>query len=114
MKFHLPLYARISGWFLLNILLIGVVVFFFTRQHFSLDNLVAGPAGDRITTLAKLTGENLRTHNETDWPDLLASLEDHHPNILASKMTTALPVPPPPKKKDPADNTETTRQFRCQ
>ncbi len=78
MKFHIPLYARIAGWFLLNILLIGVIVGVFTRQYFSLDNLIAGPAGDRITTLAKLTGENLRSHNETDWPDLLASLEEQH------------------------------------
>ncbi len=78
MKFHIPLYARIAGWFLLNILLIGIIVGVFTRQYFSLDNLIAGPAGDRITTLAKLTGENLRSHNEADWPDLLASLEEQH------------------------------------
>jgi len=78
MKLPLPLYARITGWFLLNLLLVGIIVFFFTRQYFNLDTLVAGPAGDRITTLAKLTGENLRTHNEKDWPELLASLEEQH------------------------------------
>ncbi len=78
MKLPLPLYARITGWFLLNLLLVGIIVFFFTRQYFNLDALVAGPAGDRITTLAKLTGENLRTHNEEDWPELLDSLEEQH------------------------------------
>jgi len=78
MKLHIPLYARIAGWFLLNLLLVGVIVFFFTRQYFNLDTLVAGPAGDRITTLVKLAGENLRTHNEEDWPELLASLEEQH------------------------------------
>ncbi|MCP5535795.1 MAG: HAMP domain-containing histidine kinase [Akkermansiaceae bacterium] len=78
MRLPLPLYARISGWFLLNLLLVGVIVFFFSRQYFSLESLVAGPAGDRITTLATLAGENLRSHSEDEWPELLQSLETLH------------------------------------
>ena len=78
MKLPLPLYARISGWFLLNLLLVGGVVYFFSKQYLQLDNIIAGPAGERITTLAKLTGETLRQHDETDWPDQLEPLEKQH------------------------------------
>lgn len=78
MKLSLPLYARISGWFILNLLLIVIVVFFFSRQYFSMESLIAGPAGDRITTLAERAGENLTHHNEQDWPSILAQLGDQH------------------------------------
>lgn len=78
MKLYLPLYARIAGWFLLNFVLVAIVLFFFSKQYFSLESLVAGPAGDRITTLAERVGENLRASNEDEWPPNLKRLGIQH------------------------------------
>ncbi len=78
MRLHLPLYARIAGWFLLNLVLVAIVLYFFSRQYLSLESLVAGPAGDRITTLAERAGENLRTHHEVDWSENLNRLGIQH------------------------------------
>lgn len=78
MKLSLPLYARISGWFILNLLLIAIVVFFFSRQYFSLQSLIAGPAGDRITNLAERAGEKLTHYDEDQWPSIFTQLESQH------------------------------------
>ena len=62
MKIQPPLYAKILGWFFLNLVLLGVGFYLLAvfQFHLSLDSLLAGRAGERIERLAK--------HVETELP----------------------------------------------
>jgi len=44
MKHRFPLYLKIVLWFFLNLLLLGMVGFFFFAGQFGLDLLVSGPS----------------------------------------------------------------------
>ncbi|MGJ8677300.1 MAG: sensor histidine kinase [Akkermansiaceae bacterium] len=78
MKLHFPLYARIAGWFSLNILLIVLIVLLFSQQYFNLQTLVSGPAGERLNTLAINAGEIIKTSDEDAQQSALQQLGEKY------------------------------------
>jgi two-component system sensor histidine kinase CpxA len=73
MKLRLPLYARILGWFFLNLFLLGLVfyVFFRVQFHWGLNSLLLGRAGDRIQAVGELLMAELRETARPGWNGLV-------------------------------------------
>ncbi len=77
-SFSLPLYARVLGWFFLNLILLVVGFYLVARIQFRfrLDTLLLGQAGERLEAMgAVITGE-LRNRPRTEWDALLARFEE--------------------------------------
>jgi two-component system sensor histidine kinase CpxA len=70
---RLPLYVRILGWFLLNVLLLGAGLVVFVQIHFGfgLDALVSGRAGDQIESAGHLILDELRGKPPREWGRIL-------------------------------------------
>ncbi len=70
---RVPLYAKILGWFLLNLALLGAGLLFFIQAHFGfgLDALISGRAGDQVETASRLILEDLRGRPPEAWGDVL-------------------------------------------
>ena len=68
-----PLYAQICGWFLLNLALVGFLIYGFVRGqfHLGLDSLLAGRAGDRIEAVAGVIIAELRDRPEAEWSGIM-------------------------------------------
>jgi len=72
----LPLYARVLGWFFLNLLLLAAGVFFVARFQFRfrLDSLLMGNAGERLDSVGAVVAGELRFHPRTEWDAILTRL----------------------------------------
>jgi two-component system sensor histidine kinase CpxA len=70
---RLPLYTKILGWFLLNLLLIAVGLVIFLQAHFGfgLDALLSGRAGDQVETASHLILGELRGRTPEQWSEVL-------------------------------------------
>ena len=73
MTARFPLYARILGWFFLNLLLLGgvaaVVVAWQLRS--GVDSFLAGQAGDRLRSVGQLIVDELRERPRGEWSGVL-------------------------------------------
>jgi len=69
MTARFPLYAKILGWFFVNLLLLAVVALVTVRGQFrfGLDALLAGRAGERVQAVADLLTAELRPLPRSDW-----------------------------------------------
>lgn len=77
MRRGLPIYGKVLAWLLVNVLLLTVLVLGFLRMqfHMSLDWMLVGPAGDRISMIGdRVTGE-LSHQPESEWPAALKGYE---------------------------------------
>lgn len=133
MKIRAPLSAQIFGWFLLNVTLIGLLVYGFVHAqfHLGLDSLIAGRAGDRIEAVSGVIIAELRENPEEDWGAILGRFSAHYgvqfalfraDGRPATPEGIALPAearsamdefnrPPPPRNRpDPADRPPRPRQ----
>lgn len=70
-----PLFAKILGWLLLNLLILAAValVLFKAQFHFGLDSLLAGSAGERMQALGTALAGELRERPITAWNDVLTN-----------------------------------------
>ena len=70
---RIPLWARILGWFFLNLglLTVGLALFFRVQFPGAEDALLLGPAGPRLEALSRLLGAEMAERPRADWPDLL-------------------------------------------
>jgi two-component system sensor histidine kinase CpxA len=77
-KLRFPLFAKIVGWFFLNLLLVAIVLaFVFKFQfRFGLDFLLAGRAGERIQSLGELLVTDLRSADRQDWNKVLEKFSE--------------------------------------
>jgi two-component system sensor histidine kinase CpxA len=78
MKVRFPLYAKILGWFFLNLIFIGAVFLVVARGqfHFGLDALISGPASQRMDEVARLMTDELADHPQAEWNEVLKSFND--------------------------------------
>ena len=67
MKRRFPLYLKIVLWFLLNLLLLGVVGLIILEGKFGLDMLVSGPVSHRIAVVSEAIISELRARPVSDW-----------------------------------------------
>ena len=74
LKLQPPLYAKILGWFFLNLVLLGAGFYLLAvfQFHLSLDSLLAGRAGERIERLAKHVETELPLRSPSEWKETLA------------------------------------------
>ncbi|HTI70445.1 MAG TPA: HAMP domain-containing sensor histidine kinase [Candidatus Limnocylindria bacterium] len=80
MNLRAPLYAKILGWFFLNLVLLGTGFYLLAifQFHLSLDSLLAGRAGERVEVLAKVIEGELQTRQPSEWRSLLERLGDSY------------------------------------
>ena len=80
MKLRAPLYAKISGWLLANLLLVALLlgVFVEVQYHLGLDSLLAGRAGDRMEAVAGVIAAQLRASEPEKWPAILAPFSESY------------------------------------
>ncbi|MCB1237074.1 MAG: HAMP domain-containing histidine kinase, partial [Verrucomicrobiae bacterium] len=72
-RLRLPLYGKILLWFLVNLMVLGLLGFGFMRAQFRLgfDWMLAGPGGERLEQLGESLTDELRRTPESDWPPVL-------------------------------------------
>ncbi len=75
---RVPLYAKILGWFLLNLLLLaaGLLVFLQVHFGFGLDALLSGRAGDQVETTSRLILGELRANPPAAWGGVLRRYDE--------------------------------------
>ncbi len=80
MKLRAPLYAKIGGWLLANLLLVALLlgVFVEVQYHLGLDSLLAGRAGDRTAAVAGVIAAELRATEREKWDSVLAPFSESY------------------------------------
>ena len=118
-----PLFAKILGWFALNLALLGAVGWLLLTQQLRMgfDSLLAGRAGDRLRSFAELAARELNENPREKWDAVLAKFESAYPvglclfgrdnrQIAGEKLTlppevatrlAQLPLPPAPRPPPP-------------
>jgi len=71
-----PLYAKILGWFFLNLLALAAGFWLLVRPEVRLNTLVAGAAGDRMQRVASLALTQLHDQPESAWNEALARFSE--------------------------------------
>ncbi len=72
-RVRFPLSAKILLWFFFNLVFLGVAAWIFARAQFrfGLDSLLAGPASDRVQTMAEILSRQLHDRAPAEWPEVL-------------------------------------------
>lgn len=72
-RLHLPLYLKILLWFGMNLLLLALLVFGFLSMQFrmSLDWMLSGEAGERVSAIGDSITNELSQLPEPQWPEAL-------------------------------------------
>ena len=84
MRVRLPLYAKISLWFLLNVLAVGAVfvVLFNAQFDLRLDWLLATGAGERLEAVRNLIVGELNATSPDEWTQVLSRYGEAHRRAL--------------------------------
>ncbi len=115
-----PLLARVLGWLMLHLVILGLAFFLFVRWQLGLglDSLLSGSAGDRLaafgdSVLPQMIGKTPRQWEDAIQPlarekQLTAVVFDPHetakfslpipPNVVERARTS---LPPPPRRAEP-------------
>lgn len=69
----MKLHSKILGWLVLNLLIVSAVLYFAFQMQFhpGLDSLLAGHAGDRIQSVARLIGGEINRNPPALWDQTL-------------------------------------------
>jgi two-component system sensor histidine kinase CpxA len=78
MKRRFPLYLKIVLWFVLNLVVLGLVGFFIFAGRFGLDLLVSGPVAARIGTVSEAITAELRARPSSEWDAVLEKSASAH------------------------------------
>src|SRR5260370_25615390 len=73
MKHRFSIYLKIVLWFFLNLLLLGILGFFFFAGQFGLDLLVSGRVAARRAVASEAITAEPRTRSVSDWNAVLES-----------------------------------------
>lgn len=101
---RVPLYARILGWFLLNLLLLAAGALIFLRSQFeiNLSGLLSGRAGSQVDAVSRLIEAEIDRTEPSAWEGVLArygaaydvDFSLYRPDGVAIAGVTN-PLPPP-------------------
>ena len=72
MKRPFPLYLKIVLWFVLNLLILGLVGYLLLEGRFGLDLLVSGPVAARVSNASETIVAQLRSAPQKEWDEILA------------------------------------------
>ncbi len=75
-RVRFPLSLKIVAWFFVNVAFLGVAAWIFIRAQLGLglDALLAGPAGERLQSVAQLVADELKDRPQSEWPAALARI----------------------------------------
>src|SRR4030095_15018127 len=76
MKIRLPLYGRILGWFMLNLVLLAALAAILAVSQFHLEVLLSSAAGERVQRVADLIFAEFHTRPRAEWDDVLKRFSD--------------------------------------
>ncbi len=85
MNSRFPLYAKILGWFFLNLLVLAAVFFVLFRGQFQfgVESLLANRARERIQPLGQIIAEELNLKPRSEWNSILKRFTDaYHVRFL--------------------------------
>ena len=73
-RVRVPISLKIVAWFFVNVAFLGVAAWIFIRAQLGpgLDALLAGPAGERLQSVAQLVADELKDRPQSEWPAALA------------------------------------------
>jgi two-component system sensor histidine kinase CpxA len=71
----IPLLAKMLGWLVLHLVLLGAVFAAFVawQLRLGLDSLLSGATGERLRSLGELIARDLQANPQPAWPSLLAA-----------------------------------------
>ena len=123
----IPIYGKVLAWLAVNVLMLALLVFCFLRMQFlmSLDWMLAGGGGDRISLIADTVTRDLSALPEGEWTRKLHGYEAQYgvtfalfgadgkevvgtplqvprellPKLIDKRGTTADRPPPPPRRQ---------------
>ena len=78
MKFRVPLYAKIIGWFFLNLAAIGAASWLLLRDQFRFTALPARTAGEHVEQAAAQIMAEIIPRPKNDWDGILAEHSKRH------------------------------------
>lgn len=111
---RIPLYAKILGWFLLNLAILAAGLWLFFRAQFpgAMDALLLGPASARIDSVSRFVRAEMETRPPEEWESLLKRVGEAYgvklyfvkrnqwvpppPGAVPAALREALKEPPPP------------------
>lgn len=114
---RVPLYAKILGWFLLNLAILAFGLWMFFRAQFpgAMDTLLLGPAAGRIEALNHFLLAEMANRPPEDWEPLLQRMGEAYgvrlfliergrwfpsaPDEIPEAVHKALTGPPPPSDR---------------
>lgn len=75
---RIPLYAKVLGWFLLNVAVLAFALWLFFRAQFpgAIDALLLGPAAPRLDSVGRLLAAEMVSRPSSEWPALLSQVGD--------------------------------------
>ena len=89
MKLRFPLYLKLTGWFFLNLLLLGLLALAFVGPQFrlGLDSLLLGAAGERIQAVSEVIVSELAAKPVEDWTEVLQRFDSaYHVDFLVVQL----------------------------
>lgn len=96
---RIPLYAKVLGWFLLNLAILAAGLWLFFRAQFpgAIDALLLGPASPRIESLSRLLITEMAARPSSEWPALLSQAgSSYGVNLFVVVRGEWVPSPPAP------------------
>ena len=83
MNLRFPLYAKILLWFLLNLLLLGAVLYGFLRYqlHAGLDSFFAGQISSRMEIVTRVIEDELRETPHENWEAVIERFSSAHEGV---------------------------------
>ncbi len=76
----IPIYAKVLAWLGINVFLLALLVIGFLRLqfHMSLDWMLLGPAGERISMIGDQVTAELSHLDEREWPSVLEQYDNKY------------------------------------
>ena len=123
MRRYIPIYVKVLGWLAVNVLVLVLLVIGFLRLqfHMSLDWMLLGPAGERISLIGdRVTGELSRIP-ETEWAGALKQYEAAYgvtfalfsrsgSQVMGAPLNVPAALTPKLADKRPADDRQPSRR----
>ncbi len=75
MTIRLPLLAKIVGWFLLNLVVLGVAGWLLLRESLGFSMLASRTAGERVSQVAGVIASEMNAAPRAEWDKILAKHE---------------------------------------
>jgi two-component system sensor histidine kinase CpxA len=98
---RLPLYTKLLGWFFLNLVVLGALLWLFARAALPFDAMMAGAAGDNVQKVAAVILGELDHRSPTEWHDILNRFAATYDVTFSLVREDGTPLAGPPLELPP-------------